>query len=144
MCSAGVRACEAAKIRSSQDSPKVLPTRMSAIRQTGMSALRWKAVGSHQSRRFGKAAEDVHALDGLAACAFDDVVLGAHHDQPAGAMVQPPGDFYDVCSYNMLGVRQCLAVKQANKWFVAVSGLITRGNFFVQFGGFLRGREMSF
>jgi len=36
------------------------------------------------------------ALDGLAAGAFEEIVLGAHDNEPAGARVEAPGDFDDV------------------------------------------------
>ena len=86
----------------------------------------------HQTGGFGKAAEDIHALHGLAAGAFDDVVLGAHHDEPAGARVEPPGDFDDVRADDIFRVGQGFAFQQPHERFVAVGGLVAGGDFFGQ------------
>src|ERR1035438_866522 len=63
-------------------------------------------AGLHQSRRFRKTADQIHALDGLAARALDQIVLGAHHDEPARARVEPPRDFDDVGAGDIFGVGQ--------------------------------------
>ena len=80
----------------------------------------------NQPRRFRPAAQDVHALDGLAARAFDDIILGAHHDEPARARVEPPRDFDDVRAVDVFCVRQILAVEQTDERFVAVIFFVTR------------------
>ena len=46
------------------------------------------SASSYQACRFRESAHEVHALHGLAAGAFDQVVLGAHDDQPPGARVE--------------------------------------------------------
>jgi len=61
---------------------------------------------SSQSRRFREVAEDVHALNGLATCTLDQIVLGAHDNEPAGARIESPRDFDDVCADNIFRVGQ--------------------------------------
>src|SRR5258708_4946534 len=97
---------------------------------------------SNEDGGLGEAAEDVHALDGLAAGAFDEIVLGAHDDEPAGARVEPPGDFDDVGAVDVLGIRKIFAIEEAHEWFTAVGVLVAGGDFFVEFSRFLRGLEM--
>ena len=73
-------------------------------------------------------------MDGLAAGAFDDVVLGAHDDEPAGARVEPPGDFADIRADDIFRVGQCFAFEQTDERLVGVSSLISGGNFFSELG----------
>src|SRR5215469_18294418 len=76
-----------------------------AVMEPGICFINFEiARGSDQSCRFRKATHDVHALDGLAAGAFDDVVHGAHDDEAARADIKPPGDFNNVGADDMLGI----------------------------------------
>src|SRR5690606_10095368 len=84
---------------------------------------------SDQSHGFGKPLHDVKALNGLAAGAFDDIVLGAYDDQAVGARVEPPGDLHEVRPDDILGVGQRFALQQPDEWFRAVSLLVSGGNF---------------
>src|SRR6185437_11390445 len=76
---------------------------------------------SNEPRGLGESAEDVHALHGLAAGAFDEVVLGAHDNEPSGPRIESPGDFDDVRANDSLGVGQRFAVEPADERFIAVS-----------------------
>src|SRR5437763_16799280 len=73
-----------------------------------------------EARRLRPTAEQVQALDGLAAGAFEEIVLGAHDDEPARARVETPGDVNGVGAHYVLGVRQRLALEQTDERFVAV------------------------
>ena len=64
-------------------------------------------------------------MHGLTARALDEIILGAHDDEPARPRVEPPGDFDDVRANNILGVRQRLAFEQAHEWFVAIGFGVT-------------------
>ena len=67
-------------------------------------------------------------MDGLAAGAFDEVVLGAHDDQPPGARIMAPGDFDHVGADDILGIGQGLALQQAHEGFVGIGCLVAGGD----------------
>ena len=71
-----------------------------------------------QAGGFREAAEDVHALHGLAAGALGQIVQGAEDEEPAGARIQTPGDFDDVGAGDVFGVGQGLAIEEADERFV--------------------------
>ena len=109
-----------------------------------------KAGGrSSEARSFREATENVHALHRLAAGTFDEIVFGAHDDEPSGAGIQPPGEFEDIGAHDILRVGQGLAFQQTNKRLTGISLLITRGDAFTEGGDFggrrkiLHGREVE-
>src|SRR5882724_3280780 len=119
---------------------------LGAVTEPGMDLkpgfMEFERRKSNEAGGLGETAEDVHALDGLAAGALDEVVLGAHDDQPAGARVEPPGDFDDVGADDVLGVGKIFGVQEAHERFTGVGGLIAGGDFFVEFGRFIGVRKM--
>src|SRR6267142_2391457 len=87
---------------------------------------------SQQAGRLREPAHDIHALYRLAAGAFDEVVLGAHYEQPSRAWIESPGNFEDVGARDVLGVRQRLGIEQANEGFMAVGRFVAGGNLLTQ------------
>src|SRR4051812_46540164 len=68
-----------------------------------------------QAGGFREPADKVHALDGLAAGAFDEVVFRTHHDEPARPRIQSPGDLDEIGPDDVLGVGQIFAFQQPDE-----------------------------
>lgn len=51
-------------------------------------------------------------MDRLAAGAFDEVILGADHQEPAGARVHAPGEFEDMGVHHIFRARQRLVFER--------------------------------
>src|ERR1700678_3305193 len=64
------------------------------------------STASAQAGGFREAAQDVHALDGLTAGSFGDIIERAHHDETLSTRVQTPRDFDDVGTGDILRVGQ--------------------------------------
>src|SRR5690242_9949912 len=70
---------------------------------------------SKQSCSFAEAAHEVHALHSLASGAFGEIVFGAENNESARTRVESPGDLDEVGGFDVLRVRQRLAVKQPHE-----------------------------
>src|ERR1051326_2398311 len=74
--------------------------------------------------RFRKSTHDVHALDGLAARALDQVVFGTHDHHFPGPRISAPGDLDGIRSDHVLGVGKRWPFEQSDKRLVAVGRFI--------------------
>ena len=99
--------------------------------------------------RLGEGEHQVEILNRLTGCAFDEIVDCAHNDEPPGARIHPPRDFYYVGSGDVFGIGQFPAFQEAHERFVSVALAIATHNLLAEGGGFglagevFRGREIE-
>src|SRR5262245_43273665 len=99
---------------------------------------------SEEPGGLGKTREEVEALHGLSTGAFDNIVLRTEKQQPAGTLIEAPGEFDGVCADHMFGIREGLSLKDTDERFGTIGGTVAFGDLATQrlrLGG---GAEMPF
>ena len=87
-----------------------------------------------------EAVDDVEGLDGLAACAFPEVVLCGHEDEAVGAGVDLEADVDEICMGYVFGIGWISRTEEADEGCVGVGALeggldVMRGDVFLKFYG---------